>query len=92
MTFPGNHVFHEFSELLAWAKPRYRRIAKAIEHVEEVPLGAGFAVYVSGTLHGEGPDGTPFAGIRFIDRFAIRKGLIVRQEVWNDMAESGAIR
>ena len=92
MTFPGNHVFHGFLELLDWAKPRYRRIAKAIERVEEVPLGDGFAVYISGTLHGQGPDGTPFAGIRFIDRFAIRGGLIVRQEVWNDMAESGAIR
>ncbi len=88
MTFPGGTRFTEFRQLFDWAAPRYRRIAKTIERVEEAPLGARVAVYVSGTLSGEWPDGTAFAGIRFIDRFEVERGLICCQEVWNDLAES----
>lgn len=88
MTFPGGARFTEFRQLLDWAAPRYRRIAKTIERVEEAPLGARVAVYVSGTLSGEWPDGAAFAGIRFIDRFEVERGLIHSQEVWNDLAES----
>ena len=33
------------------------------------------------------PDGTPFEGIRFIDRFEVTEGLLTRQDVWNDIAE-----
>ena len=61
-------------------------MAKAIERVEEAPLGARVAVYISGTLHGEWTDGGPFEGIRFIDRFEVTGGKIVLQEVWNDLA------
>jgi SnoaL-like domain len=89
MTFPGPARFTEFQELLDWGAPRYRRIAKTIERVEEAPLGPRVAVYVSGTLSGEWPDGTPFTSIRFIDRFEVEKGLIRTQEVWNDLAETG---
>ncbi len=41
-------------------------------------------------LAGEWPDGTPFDGIRFIDRFELADGKLARQEVWNDLAEAGA--
>ena len=44
-------------------------------------------VYCFGTLSGEWLDGTPFAGIRFIDRFTLRDGLLADQTVWNDMGE-----
>ncbi len=33
------------------------------------------------------PDGSPYSGIRFIDRFTVRAGTLVDQNVWNDMAE-----
>ena len=89
MVFPGPARFTEFSDLMAWAAPRYRSIAKKIDRVEEAPLGEAVAVYVTGTLYGEKPDGTPFDGIRFIDRFEVKAGRIVRQEVWNDLAEAG---
>jgi YD repeat-containing protein len=46
-------------------------------------------VYVYGTLEGVWLDGSPFAGIRFVDRFEIDEaGLIVDQKVWNDLAEA----
>ena len=49
-------------------------------------------VYNSGTLYGEWPDGTPFEGNRYIDRFEVRDGKIVKMEVWNDSAERLLVR
>ena len=43
-----------------------------------------------GTLYGEWLDGTAFAESRFIDRFEMEGGLLTRQDVWNDMAETKA--
>jgi multidrug efflux pump subunit AcrB len=35
------------------------------------------------------PDGTPFEGIRFVDRFAMTPdGRIAEQDVWNDLGEA----
>ena len=34
-----------------------------------------------------GPDGTAFAGNRYVDRYILAHGRIVRMEVWNDSAE-----
>jgi hypothetical protein len=45
-------------------------------------------VIVSGTLHGEWPDGTPFSGIRYCDRFVLKDGRLLEQQVWNDLAEA----
>lgn len=83
MTFPGGARFATLEALVDWARGRYRRVAKRIEAVE-----AGASVWVRGTLHGEWPDGTPFDGVRFVDRFQIAGGLITAQEVWNDLAEA----
>jgi hypothetical protein len=44
-------------------------------------------VYCFGTLYGELLDGTPYSGIRFIDRFTVKDGKLVDQNVWNDMGE-----
>ncbi len=38
-------------------------------------------------LYGEWPDGTPFEGNRYVDRYVVRRGKIVQMEVWNDSAE-----
>ena len=89
MTFPGDRQFTAFEDLLTWAAPRYRKIAKVIERVEEAPMGETVAVWITGTLYGERPDGAPFEGVRFVDRFSVRAGVIERQEVWNDMGEMG---
>lgn len=87
MTFPGTPPMVELSELLEWAKGRYRFVRKTYDGVEAFQ-GAGVAVvYTHGTLNGEWPDGTAFEGIRFIDRFEVSGGKLVRQDVWNDIAE-----
>ena len=85
MTFPGGARFTRLEDLADWAAGRYRHIEKTILRVEECPLGATVSVYVSGTLSGMWPDGAPFSGIRFIDRFDVAAGQITQQDVWNDL-------
>ena len=88
MTFPGDIGMATLEELVAWSAPRYRGVAKRFEAFDVSPGQDGRAVvHTHGTLHGTWPDGTPFEGIRFIDRFEIAGGRIIRQQVWNDMAE-----
>ena len=56
------------------------------------PRGLGRAtadeaiVYDSRALYGEWPDGTPFDGNRYVDRFLVSRRKIVRMDVWNDSA------
>ncbi|MDU8910644.1 tautomerase family protein [Aestuariicoccus sp. MJ-SS9] len=87
MHFPGAPPMHRLTELIEWAKPRYRFVRKTIDAVEPCPSPGPTLVFVHGTLAGEWPDGTPFEGIRFIDRFELEGGKILRQDVWNDIAE-----
>ena len=44
-------------------------------------------VYGLGTLYGAWPDGTPFEGNRYVDRYEVGHRLITRMDVWNDSAE-----
>lgn len=85
LQFPGSAPMGDLGEVLAWAGPRYARVAKTCEGTD---VCVGGVVYVRGTLSGEWPGGAPFAGIRFVDRFEVAQGRIVRQDVWNDIAEA----
>jgi phenylpyruvate tautomerase PptA (4-oxalocrotonate tautomerase family) len=87
MVFPGAEPMTQISELIEWSKDRYRSINKNHDGIEAMHSNGVAVVYVHGTLFGEWMDGTLFKGIRFIDRFEITEGKIVRQDVWNDMAE-----
>jgi hypothetical protein len=87
MQFPGSPTMTELEELLAWSRDRYQGVSKTYERFDE-SWGDGYTtVYCFGTLQGQWPDGSAFAGVRFIDRFEIEAGLIRRQNVWNDLAE-----
>jgi phenylpyruvate tautomerase PptA (4-oxalocrotonate tautomerase family) len=85
MVFPGDAEFTILEELVAWSRPRYRFVKKSYEGFDECFGEAGMTVYSFGTLSGEWPDGTPFDGIRFIDRFTVEGGKLADQRVWNDM-------
>ena len=87
MVFPGGRKMTRLEDLVAWAASRYRRVKKRIEQTETTSNEATKTVYVIGTLYGEWPDGSEFDGIRFIDRFVLSDGVIVQQDVWNDLAE-----
>lgn len=83
MIFPGGAVFHRLEDLINWARPRYRNVAKRVERIDV----AGETAFAQGTLYGHWPDGSAFEGIRFADWFEFERGLIRRQRVWNDLAE-----
>jgi ketosteroid isomerase-like protein len=87
MEFPGPVRMAGLDELLAWAGPRYRFVRKTYERFDTCTEASDSVVYCFGTLGGEWPDGTPFSGIRFIDRFTVRDGRLVDQTVWNDLGE-----
>jgi 4-oxalocrotonate tautomerase family enzyme len=87
MNFPAAPGMTTLEELIAWSKPRYAFVKKTYDRVEAMQQGETSIVYTIGTLYGEWLDGSAFEGIRFIDRFELMDGKIVRQDVWNDMAE-----
>ena len=91
MHFPGSGPMTALQEMVGFSAPRYQSVTKTYEGFDAMQ-GAGDAaiVYCRGTLSGKWPDGSPFAGIRFIDRFEVVQGRITRQDVWNDIASTRA--
>ena len=87
--FTGGRAMRDPAETSAFNATRYRWVKKRIERSDTVAGGtaAETIVYSLGSLHGEWPDGTPFEGNRYVDRYVVRHGLIVQMEVWNDSAE-----
>lgn len=92
MAFPDSAPMTRLEELVAWARMRYRHIAKDYERIEQCWGDGHTVVYCSGTLRGAWPDGSAFEGVRFIDRFELADGLIRRQDVWNDLADARSRR
>jgi len=95
--FPGNRKYMSLADMVAASAGRYAWVRK---QRDEYSVGESVGsdghpeqvVTSIGTLYGEGIDGAPFEGIRYIDVFTLRNGQIVRQQVWNDLAETGIIK
>ena len=88
MIFPGGNTFTNLTAFAQWAQSRYQNIDKTINSFDLIEQSnSTFTVYCYGTLRGQWTNGSPFKNIRFIDRFVITAGKIIRQEVWNDLAE-----
>jgi hypothetical protein len=87
ITFTGGRKYGHPRETAAFNAKRYKWVKKKMERTDVVPGERETVVYNLGTLYGEWPDGTPFEGNRYVDRFVVRKGKIVRMDVWNDSAE-----
>jgi len=87
--FTGGRAMSAPAECAAFNATRYQWVKKKIEATETVAGGtpAETIVYSLGTLYGAWPDGTPFEGNRYVDRYVVRDGLITQMEVWNDSAE-----
>jgi ketosteroid isomerase-like protein len=89
ITFTGGRRMGDPRESTAFNAKRYAWVKKRFERTD-VAAGDSEAetiVYNTGTLYGAWPDGTPFEGNRYLDRFVVRHGKIVRMDVWNDSAE-----
>ena len=94
ITFTGGRVFDDPAGTTAFNAARYRRVKKKFERTD-VASGSTedeAIVYNIGTLYGEWPDGEPFSGNRYVDRFVVRGGKIVQMDVWNDSAERLLVR
>lgn len=89
ITFTGGRKMRDPAETSAFNAARYRWVKKRIERTETVLGGtdAETVVYSLGTLYGEWPDGASFEGNRYVDRYVVSNGLIVKMDVWNDSAE-----
>ncbi len=89
ITFTGGRRMGDPAESTAFNARRYAWVKKRFERTDVAPgEDPGEAVvYNIGTLYGAWPDGTPFEGNRYVDRFVVRGGKIVRMDVWNDSAE-----
>jgi ketosteroid isomerase-like protein len=87
LVFPGPTVFEKVSDFLAWAGPRYRKASYIYGDMDFLEKDEGTVVYAQGRVEGEFPDGVAFSGVRYIDRFTIAGQLILRKEVWSDMAD-----
>ena len=87
--FTGNRLMRDPAEATAFNRSRYRWVKKKFGPTHVVAGGTAeeTVVYQTGTLYGEWPDGTPFEGNRYVDRYLVRRGKIVKMEVWNDSAE-----
>jgi len=87
--FTGDRRMQDPAECAAFNKGRYKWVKKQFgpTHVAEGGTPEETTVYQTGTLYGEWLDGTPFEGNRYVDRYVVSHGKIVKMEVWNDSAE-----
>ena len=89
ITFTGGRRLPEPRDCTAFNKKRYKWVKKKFERTDVCPVPGSdeTIVYQIGTLYGEWPDGTPFEGNRYVDRYMVRDGMIHSMDVWNDSAE-----
>ena len=89
ITFTGGRRYDEPAQTTAFNAKRYNWVKKRFERTDVAPgeRPDEFIVYNTGTLYGEWPDGKPFEGNRYLDRYVLRDGKIIRMDVWNDSAE-----
>jgi hypothetical protein len=98
IVFTGKRPMREPADCTKFNASRYKWVKKRIERTDTVlatPEEAArgeTVVYSLGTLYGEWPDGTPFEGNRYVDRYVVRNGLITQMGVWNDSAEWMLVR
>lgn len=94
IVFTGGRRYSDPAQSTAFNASRYRWVRKRMERTDVVAGGTPeeSIVYNIGTLYGEWPDGQPFSGNRYCDRFVVRHGRIVKMDVLNDSAELLLVR
>ncbi len=87
ITFTGGRIMESTQAITDFNSGRYAWVKKALGQFDWTEHPDHTVVYSNGTLYGEWPDGRPFSGNRYLDRFEVRNGQITRMDVWNDSAE-----
>ncbi|MBI3991746.1 MAG: nuclear transport factor 2 family protein [Candidatus Lambdaproteobacteria bacterium] len=92
IVFPGEFRTGELNDIIDYGRTRYTAVRKHYREAEAYAMADGAVrVIQQGTLHGITLKGARFDGIRYVDIFLVRDGRIERQEVYNDVAESGLV-
>jgi ketosteroid isomerase-like protein len=92
ITFTDGQKYDHPSGTTAFNAARYKWVKKKFGQFDVAQTNGQTVVYSTGWLYGEWPDGTPFEGNRYVDRFVIENGKIVKMDVWNESAERILIR
>jgi hypothetical protein len=87
ITFTGGREFTHPRGPTGFNAGRYKWVKKQMDRFDVCPGERETVVYSVGSLYGEWPDGTKFEGNRYVDRFVVVDGVIVKMDVWNDSAE-----
>lgn len=87
MTFPGPNSFETLEAFAAWGKGRYKSARNRFDRFDVATNGDEVVVYAIGGVSGTFGDDTDFDDVRFVDRFTVRDGKIVRMEAWSDIAD-----
>ena len=87
IVFSGGRPFKSAADITAFNAKRYQWVRKRMERTDAAAGEDCVIVYSLGALYGALPDGTEFDNNRYVDRFEVRDGVIVRWEVWNDSGE-----
>lgn len=74
-------------DMTAYNAARYAWVKKKMERCDVAPGIGETVVYGIGTLYGEWLSGKKFENNRYVDRFVVKNGKIVKIDVWNDSAE-----
>lgn len=89
LVFTGGRKFAGPAESTAFNAKRYAWVKKKFLRTDAA-LDADTGdvhVYNTGYLYGEWHDGTAFETNRYMDKFVVRDGKLIRTDVWNDSAE-----
>lgn len=89
LTFTGGRRFSGPADATAFNAKRYKLVKKRFLRTDAAldEETGDVHVYNTGYLYGAWRDGTPFDGNRYLDKFVVRDGMIVKMDVWNDSAE-----
>jgi len=93
IVFPGEFRTGELDDIVDYGRARYTSVKKHYRDAEAYAMADGAVrVIQQGTLHGFTLKGARYDGIRYVDLFIVRDGRIERQDVYNDVAESGLVK
>lgn len=88
ITFTGKRVMASVHGVTEFNASRYQSVKKQLGGFDWLEKSPGHVVvYCTGFLYGVWPDGRPFAGNRYLDRYEVIGGKITKMDVWNDSAE-----
>ena len=88
ITFTGKRVMPTVHGVTAFNAARYQWVKKQPGEFDWLEKQPGhIVVYCTGFLYGVWPDGRSFSGNRYLDRYEVVNGKIIKMDVWNDSAE-----